>query len=168
MHQMVKAGLPRCTWMTDGSNIQVDWGHDSFTLTHTDAGDGANGGVILNPNDGKARDMALFVESGVLEFMMYVESYGSHPTKRFQVQMESTENIGNSQPYFLPAGFAENEWLQVRIPLKTLFTHPDGSVDINVLSNITKPLSLLPEWVEAGDTLQGMKYTLSGVKLVLN
>lgn len=152
------------TWMTDASHMQVDFSHDSFTITHTGASAGANGGIVLLPNDGKLRDMADYVESGVLEFMINIDSYGSHPTKRLQIQMESPN--GNSQPYFLDAGFAEAEWQQVRIPLKTLFTKPDGSVDVNVLRNINKPLSLLPEWVEASDTLQGMKYTLAGIKLV--
>ncbi|MDF2152791.1 putative glycoside hydrolase [Vibrio sp. CAU 1672] len=154
------------TWMTDGSDLQLDWGHDSFSISYPAPQAGANGGIILQPNDGNPRDVAAYVATGVLEFMLNVESYGSHPTKKLQVQMEST--YGNSQPYFLPAGFAENSWQQVRIPLKTLFTKSDGSIDINVLRNINKPLSLLPEWISEGDTLAGMKYTIAGVKLVMN
>jgi hypothetical protein len=98
--------------------------------------------------------------------MLNVDSYGSHPTKRLQIQMEST--VGNSQPYLLPQRFAEGSWQQVRVPLKTLFTKQDGSIDINVLGNINKPLSLLPEWIAENDTLAGMKYTIAGEKLVLN
>ncbi|MGX9522583.1 putative glycoside hydrolase [Vibrio mediterranei] len=154
------------TWMTDGSSLQLDWGYDSFSITYPNPATGANGGIILQPQDGNPRDVAAYVATGVLEFMLNVDSYGSHPTKRLQIQMEST--VGNSQPYLLPQGFAEGSWQQVRVPLKTLFTKQDGSIDINVLRNINKPLSLLPEWISENDTLAGMKYTIAGVKLVLN
>ncbi|SON53218.1 putative glycoside hydrolase [Vibrio tapetis] len=155
------------TWMSDGSSLQIDWGHDSFSISYPSPAAGSNGGVILQPNDSTARDIAAYVSTGVLEFMLNVESYGSHPTKRLQIQMESSAK-GRSQPYLLPASFAENSWQQVRVPLKTLFTSKDGNIDINVLRNIDKPMSLFPEWVSDGDTLAGMKYTIAGVKLVMN
>ncbi|MCL9774053.1 putative glycoside hydrolase [Vibrio methylphosphonaticus] len=155
-------------WATDG-NIQQEWQHDHIYITYDGIGAGENGGLVLavtnldTLTDDERRDISAFIDGGHLEFMLKVDSYGSHPTKRLQVQMET--NFGNGTPQYLDAGFAEGEWKQVRIPLAALLKNEDGTLNVNAIRNIEKPLSILPEWVENQDTLEGMWIRVGSVKL---
>ncbi|WP_162048472.1 putative glycoside hydrolase [Vibrio taketomensis] len=152
-------------WMTVG-NSTLHWGHDHIRIEYSNAPAGENGGLVLATQDKSLKDISNYVDSGVLQFMFYVDSYANHPTKRFQVQMESSTH-GNSEPYFLPAGAAEKGWQQIQVPLRDLFTRKDGSININALRNIDKAVSILPEWVEGEDTLQGMDFSIGSVQVVV-
>ncbi|ROV59222.1 hypothetical protein EGH82_14680 [Vibrio ponticus] len=152
-------------WMTVG-NSTLHWGHDHIRIEYTNAPAGENGGLVLATQDQSFKDMSAYVDSGVLQFMFYVDNYANHPTKRFQVQMESSTH-GNSEPYFLPAGTAEKGWQQIQVPLKDLFTRKDGSININSLRNIDKAVSILPEWVEGEQTLQGIDFSIGNVQIVV-
>ncbi|RJX71964.1 hypothetical protein DZ860_09030 [Vibrio sinensis] len=152
-------------WMTVGNSL-LHWGHDNIRIEYTNAPAGENGGLVLAISDGTPRDLSDYANAGVLQFMFNVSNYAEHPTKRFQIQMESSE-FGNSQPYFLEVGTADNSWVQIQVPLRDLFTRADGSIDINALKNIDKPLSILPEWVGVTDTLQNMDFSISNVQIVV-
>ena len=152
-------------WMTSGSS-QLHWGHDHIRIQYDNAPVGQNGGLILATQDKSFKDVSNYIDDGVLQFMFNVSNYASHPTKRFQIQMESSSN-GNSEPYFLPSGTADNSWVQIRVPLKRLFTRQDGSININALKHVDKPLSILPEWVEGSDSLQGMEFSVGSVQIVV-
>lgn len=149
-------------WMTAGE-ATLDWAHDHIRITYADAPAGENGGLILKTTDQNTRDLSNYIDSGVLQFMFYVNSYGTHPTKRFQVQMESSE-FGNSQPYFLEE---QSGWQQIQIPLRALFSDDTGNIEINTLKNIDSAVSILPEWVGSNDTLQGMQFSIGSVQLVI-
>ena len=152
-------------WMTSGEST-LHWGHDHIRIEYTDAPAGENGGLVLTTQDQSFKDMSDYIESGVLQFMFHVSNYAEHPTKRFQVQMESSTQ-GNSEPYFLPADTADNSWTQVQVPLKELFTREDGSININALRNIDKAISILPEWVEGDDSLQNMDFSIGNLRIVV-
>ncbi|CAH0525304.1 putative glycoside hydrolase [Vibrio hippocampi] len=149
-------------WMTGGGST-LHWGGDHIRIEYDNAPAGENGGLVLKTTDDSTRDLSNYIDSGVLQFMFNVDSYGSHPTQRFQIQMESKE-FGNSQPYFLDVGLG---WQQIQVPLRELFTNEDGSIDINALKNIETAVSILPEWVGADDTLQGMQFSIGSVQLVI-
>ncbi|MEZ9668464.1 putative glycoside hydrolase [Vibrio breoganii] len=149
-------------WMTAGAST-LDWEPDHIRITYTDAPAGANGGLVLKTTDENTRDLSNYIDTGVLQFMFYVDNYGAHPTRRFQVQMESSE-FGNSQPYFLEE---QSGWQQVQVPLRALFLDDSGNIDINTLKNIDTAVSILPEWVGSTDTLQDMQFSIGSVQLVI-
>ncbi|MCY9874387.1 putative glycoside hydrolase [Vibrio barjaei] len=153
-------------WMTSGEPT-LHWGSDHVRLEYTDAPLGENGGLVFATTDGSDRDISSYIETGMLQFMLKVSSYAAHPTKRLQVQMESSE-FGNSKPYLLGENAAQNRWTEVKIPLSELFTRDDGSVNINVVKNIDKGLSILPEWVESTDTLQGIDFSVRDIRITMN
>ncbi|MFH0263300.1 putative glycoside hydrolase [Vibrio barjaei] len=153
-------------WMTSGETT-LHWGSDHVRLEYTDAPLGENGGLVFATTDGSDRDISSYIETGMLQFMLKVSSYAAHPTKRLQVQMESSE-FGNSKPYLLGENAAQNRWTEVKIPLSELFTRDDGSVNINVVKNIDKGLSILPEWVESTDTLQGIDFSVRDIRITMN
>ena len=164
------------TWLTDGSSLQLDWGSDNFAINYIEINSGVNGGLIAQtPNGGSERkDISRYIEKGELRFMLNVESYGIHPTKRIQIQMESIVQNANgesvnviSTPHLLPPWFADGEWQQVTIPLKELFTKADGQIDVNALQNVTKLFSIMPEWVGESDSLNGMLLRIASVQLVI-
>lgn len=149
-------------WMTGGSSA-LHYGGDHIRIEYDNAPAGENGGLVLKTTDDSTRDLSNYIDTGVLQFMFNVDNYGSHPTQRFQIQMESSQ-FGNSQPYILDVG---SGWQQVQVPLNELFTIEDGSIDINVLKNIETAVSILPEWVGPSDTLQGMQFSIGSVQLVI-
>ena len=163
------------TWLTDGSSLQLDWGHDNFGPNFAGVNAGVNGGMVVQTaNDGNDRkDISRYIENGELRFILYVESYGIHPTKRLQVQIESLVPASGgsttviSNPHMLDAWFAEGDWQQVAIPLKDLFTKANGQIDVNAIQNVNKPLTILPEWVEGGDSLNGMAFRVASIQLVI-
>ncbi|MEZ8656777.1 putative glycoside hydrolase [Vibrio splendidus] len=148
-------------WMTGGSST-LHWGGDHIRIEYDNTSAGENGGLVLKTTDESTRDLSNYIDTGVLQFMFNVDSYGAHPTQRFQIQMESNE-FGNSQPYLLDVG---SGWQQIQVPLRDLFTNEDGSIDINALKNIETAVSILPEWVGADDTLQGIQFSIGSVQLV--
>jgi hypothetical protein len=149
-------------WMTGGSST-LHWGGDHIRIDYDNAPIGENGGLVLKTVDDSTRDLSNYIDRGVLQFMFNVDNYGSHPTQRFQIQMESSQ-FGNSQPYILDVGMG---WQQIQVPLRDLFSKADGSIDINTLKNIETAVSILPEWVGATDTLQGMQFSIGSVQLVI-
>ncbi|MCF4172259.1 putative glycoside hydrolase [Vibrio sp. McD22-P3] len=153
-------------WMTSGETT-LHWGSDHVRLEYTDAPLGENGGLVFATTDGSDRDISSYIETGMLQFMLKVSSYAAHPTKRLQVQMESSE-FGNSKSYLLGENAAQNRWTEVKIPLSELFTRDDGSVNINVVKNIDKGLSILPEWVESTDTLQGIDFSVRDIRITMS
>ncbi|WP_413111706.1 putative glycoside hydrolase [Thaumasiovibrio sp. DFM-14] len=159
------------TWLTDGSELRVDWprgGDGFFTIDYRETNDGVNGGILLFPsmNEDKYRDISAFMEKGALQFKIEVGDYGTHPTRRIQVQME-TDEFGNSSEYFLPVGFALNQTETVTIPLKELFSDENGVVQVNKIQNIAKPFSLLPEWVGEDQNIGDMTIHIGNVRLTM-
>ncbi|HDY7662367.1 TPA: hypothetical protein RQJ99_004364 [Vibrio vulnificus] len=152
-------------WMTSGEST-LHWGHDHIRIEYTNAPLGENGGLVLATQDATSKDISNYIDNGVLQFMFIVNNYGTHPTKRFQIQMESSSQ-GNSEPYYLPEGTAENSWTQIQIPLRELFTRKDGSININALKNIDKAISILPEWVEGNESLQNMDFSIGNLRIVV-
>ncbi|MEC7307758.1 putative glycoside hydrolase [Vibrio crassostreae] len=153
-------------WMTTGEST-LHWASDYVRVEYSDAPAGENGGLIFATADGSTLDISNYIDTGILQFSLNVSSYASHPTKRLQVQMESSE-FGNSQPYLLGENAAANRWTEIKIPLSELFTRADGSVNINVLKNIDKGMSILPEWVESTDTLQGIDFSIRDIQIAMS
>lgn len=149
-------------WLTDGNTLSHRIEGNQVVVDYLNATTGANGGLVLEGND--LLDLSHYAESGWLEFMIHVDSYAAHPTKRLQIQMEGA--YGNTLPYFLDEGFAEGTWEQVRVPLNSLFTSSDGQRNFNQIANVKKTLSMFPEWINDSQTLNGITLRIAGVKLI--
>ncbi len=149
-------------WLTDGSVLINEIIGNHVMIDYTNATTGANGGLVFEGD--QFLDISNFVANGWLEFMMHVESYGNHPTRRFQLQMEGS--AGNSQPYFFEEGFAEGSWQQVRVPVSDLFTDQNGQLNFNQIFNMNKSISMFPEWISEENSLQGIVFRIAGAKLV--
>ena len=133
-----------------------------------DAFPGQGGGIVFRtPDDEKTKDLSRYIEKGVLEFMIRVVDYADHPTQVIRLKMEST--AGRSSEFVnLEPGFADGEWRQVRIPMKQFFTKGDGKIDATLLQDVNRPISIMAAPVQAPDTLEGMEFHISGIRMRMN
>ena len=121
---------------------------------NTDKPDTDKGIVIIT---GDSQNLSNYLAAGALQFDLYVTDYAAN-TDGIVVKMEGATTAGPD--YFigsaaeLPAG----EWHSISVPIADL-----GLTDSNLITDIAKPLAILPAWANPQG---GVEFTIKNLKIV--
>ena len=104
---------------------------------------------------GTPQNLSNYLDSGMLQFDLYVEDYASN-TDGMVVKMESSNSLGSDYFIGTPADLPAGQWHSVSVAIADL-----GLTDI--ITDIAKPFAILPAW---GNPQGGVNFTFKNVRIV--
>ena len=169
MYKMFRDDTPSIGWARSpdswgAASPSISWQGISLVVDYNNAKPNQNGGVLLRTVDQQFKDVSRLIDEGYLKFWIRVEDYASHPTRQIQINMEG-DRSNNSQSVFLEPGFADGRGEWVTIPLKSLFTRGNGTIEHALALNLNKALNIRARGVNNGDSLNGVKFRISDIHL---
>lgn len=145
-----------------------DWSPSEGYITTTLSGEGTETEVnVVYSTDkpetdkglvlvtGTPQNLSNYLDSGMLQFDLYVEDYASN-TDGMVVKMESSNSPGSDYFIGTPADFPAGQWHSVSVAIADL-----GLTDI--ITDIAKPFAILPAW---GKPQGGVNFTFKNVRIV--
>lgn len=109
------------------------------------------------------------MESGELQFDLYVTSFGSKDNRNIKITIESEtsgEDGGISTVHYL-TGIEANRHEKVAIPLVNLATRSNSNIDVDLVRNITTAIriELEADSQDATDSLEGVEFIINNIYL---
>jgi beta-glucosidase len=145
-----------------------DWSPSEGYITTTLSGEGTETEVnVVYSTDKPETDKGLvlvtstpqnlsnYLDSGMLQFDLYVEDYASN-TDGMVIKMESSNSPGSDYFIGTPADLPAGQWHSVSVAIADL-----GLTDI--ITDIAKPFAILPAW---GNPQGGVNFTFKNVRIV--
>ena len=103
---------------------------------------------------GNTQNLVNYVDTGSLEFDLYVDSYGEN-VDGLVIKMESSKENSGSPDYFL-GDIPTSTWTSVSVPVSDLEIG-------DIVESIDKPFAILPAWA---NSQAGVAFSFKNVRLV--